>query len=293
LPCLPTAKATAWAYTATNNVYLSRMSVVSASPSPSLAPFVKQYWGVDHSLRPGGAYDYRLIPTGLTELTFYLGYRPEVSDINMTFNSNSLVSGHLDRYYDLRIKDSLRMFSVSFKPQAVPFFLKAPARLFFNANVPLADIIGTEASCLEDRLYHCKSFTEQVRHMETFLCACLEKHYRREPQHKFAQATAYILRSHGNASVNSLASMACQSLKQYERCFADQIGCSPKQFLRIVRFQYSLQYRKLHPRCAPASLAAECGYYDQSHMNRDFRDFTGMSPGRYFSRCNEGSDLFS
>ncbi len=268
------------------------MAVNIAGPGALLAPFVKQYWSVDHCLYPGKRYDHRIIPSGLPELTFYLGYRPEVRDSSKNFSGYAVISGQLDHHYDLGISNSLRMFSVSLRPQAIPLFLKTPASLYFNRNVSLTDIIGTESHRIEDLLYHSLSFEEQIIHMENFLAGFLAKHYAREPHVKFRQAGDHIIRNGGNVSVGTLASMACMSLKHYERCFAQQMGCSPKQFLRIVRFQYSLHQRKAQPDCELASLAAACGYYDQAHMNRDFQAFTGLSPGRFFSLCNEGSDLF-
>ncbi|MEO1087711.1 MAG: helix-turn-helix transcriptional regulator, partial [Acidobacteriota bacterium] len=30
-----------------------------------------------------------------------------------------------------------------------------------------------------------------------------------------------------------------------------------------------------------AEIAVDCGFYDQSHMNRVFREFTGVTPGQY------------
>jgi len=35
------------------------------------------------------------------------------------------------------------------------------------------------------------------------------------------------------------------------------------------------------------AIALDCGYYDQSHLIRDFREFAGMSPEQYRSNANE------
>jgi AraC-like DNA-binding protein len=58
--------------------------------------------------------------------------------------------------------------------------------------------------------------------------------------------------------------------------FAEAVGVSPKHFARIVRVRAVLKGSG-----ALASLAAEAGYYDQSHMTAEFRDVMGVSPGRF------------
>ena len=76
------------------------------------------------------------------------------------------------------------------------------------------------------------------------------------------------------------------------RRFNEQIGVSPKTYARVLRFQravHLLGHRDgaswLDERERGAGhdgswgeLALDCGYFDQAHMNRDFRQFAGVSP---------------
>ena len=63
------------------------------------------------------------------------------------------------------------------------------------------------------------------------------------------------------------------------RLFREQAGVAPKQFARIERFRRLV--RRLPGRASWAALALETGYVDQAHMIREFRAFSGTSPGRY------------
>ena len=66
-------------------------------------------------------------------------------------------------------------------------------------------------------------------------------------------------------------------VRQLERRFARNFGLSPKEWLRVKRFEGSL-VKLVDDRESLASVAADAGYADQSHMTRDYRRATGLTP---------------
>jgi AraC-like DNA-binding protein len=74
--------------------------------------------------------------------------------------------------------------------------------------------------------------------------------------------------------------------------FREHVGLTPKLFCRVRRFRAMLdQITKGRP-VNWAKLAADCGYFDQAHLIRDFRAFAGITPVEY-SRAMPESDLAS
>jgi len=63
--------------------------------------------------------------------------------------------------------------------------------------------------------------------------------------------------------------------------------------MKVVRFQSALHHKSQHPDLSLTNLALDCGYFDQSHMIRDFKQLSGMRPSQYFSDCQPVSDYFS
>lgn len=79
-------------------------------------------------------------------------------------------------------------------------------------------------------------------------------------------AIELITPTKGNVSIDFLASNACLSRKQFERKFLSYIGISPKQFLKIIRFQNAIYFNQTTSFNKLTELAYKVGYYDQSHL---------------------------
>ncbi|WP_370636604.1 helix-turn-helix domain-containing protein [Spirosoma sp. KNUC1025] len=75
-----------------------------------------------------------------------------------------------------------------------------------------------------------------------------------------------------------MASQACLSPRQLERKFYERLGLSPKTFTRQVRFSRSIRQKEQQPEVDWLEVAVSCGYYDLSHMRRDFTEFAGSTP---------------
>jgi AraC-like DNA-binding protein len=76
------------------------------------------------------------------------------------------------------------------------------------------------------------------------------------------------------------------STRQLERRFKARVGMSPKHFARIARFQRVFRAVE-EGGTGWVDAAAECGYYDQAHLIRDFRELAGEAPSHLLA----GDDL--
>lgn len=65
------------------------------------------------------------------------------------------------------------------------------------------------------------------------------------------------------------------SNRQIERGFKSILGLSPLEYQRITRFQEALKHLQSH---SLAQVAALAGYYDQSHMRKDFKKMSPWTP---------------
>src|SRR5690606_24544978 len=91
-------------------------------------------------------------------------------------------------------------------------------------------------------------------------------------------ATRRLAESGGTVRATALAREAGYSRKHLVELFNREVGLSPKALARIHRFRHALRQMQSSPSKPWAEIAALCGYYDQSHLIHDFRQFAGLSP---------------
>ncbi|HEY0587470.1 MAG TPA: helix-turn-helix domain-containing protein [Pseudoduganella sp.] len=101
------------------------------------------------------------------------------------------------------------------------------------------------------------------------------------------RAVAALEASGGALRVDALAASLGVSRQYLANQFRDHVGLSPKLFARICRFRNAraaaLAARPGQQGHDWASLALDNGYFDQSHLIRDFQDFTGTSPDAHLA----------
>jgi AraC-like DNA-binding protein len=269
------------------------MGFQTAFPSQILAPFVKKYWVLENCLPEGEKHMQRIVPSGLPELIFYFCNLPSTIDPQKIIPENTCISGQQKGFYDLEVSGKLSLFSILFQPHGAALFFNIPINELFAQNVPLKFIVNSEASVLESKLSEAETFQEKVSVAEKFLLARLAKNYKHYEFNRINHCLTEINRSKGMVSPERLSALACLSRKQFERNFSASVGTSPRQFLKIVRFQHALHTKFKQKPVTLTQLACDCGYYDQSHMINDFKSLSGFTPGEYFACCEPYSDYFS
>jgi AraC-like DNA-binding protein len=161
-----------------------------------------------------------------------------------------------------------------------------------NRVVGLDDLLGRGADELVDRLWDLSGWEPRFRLLDDLIGRRVEAG--RPSSYELFWAWRRLRASGGKASVGGLARELGWSHRRLIARFKEQIGMPPKTVARVLRFERVSG--RLRQRAAPslAELALECGYYDQAHLNRDFRDFAGTTPSAYIAaRLPEGGGVKS
>lgn len=165
-----------------------------------------------------------------------------------------------------------------------------PLHHLANRTVALEDLLGPALRPLVERLYETRGWAGRFALLDAFLLARL--HHRPPPDPRAAGALQRIARSHGGVDIGTLAREAELSRKQLIGLFREQVGLPPKTVARLHRFDRARRHLERGATMDLAQVAVACGYYDQAHFNRDFRNFAGLSPTAFLrERLEAGAPL--
>jgi AraC-like DNA-binding protein len=173
----------------------------------------------------------------------------------------------------------MRLYGVRFKPSGVYPFLRRPMSELYNQVVPLETVWGCFASELRERLQATPNIEAGFILFEHLLFTRLNE----EPHHQTIvdYSLAQIARYHGALSVRKLSDHIGVSQNHLGTQFKRIVGTSTKEMARLYRFEYVLKSIASSHTIDWTQIAQESGYYDQSHLNKDFVAFTGHSPTDY------------
>lgn len=153
--------------------------------------------------------------------------------------------------------------------------LRLPMHELVDYSCNSEDFWGREIRETTDRLREAADFNEMKNIVENMLLRCLGK---TKPIDPVDEALNVLLKAGGNLPIEYLAKESFLSLKQFERKCKERVGLSPKIFARIIRFSKAYRMREANSSISWTAIAHAAGYFDQMHMIRDFKVFTGVSP---------------
>ncbi|WP_457154743.1 helix-turn-helix domain-containing protein [Mesorhizobium sp. P5_C1] len=164
---------------------------------------------------------------------------------------------------------------VNFTPLGARRFFRQPMSELTDSMVVLDDVLGGEGMALRERLGNAPDWAARFDIAEAFVAARLEN--AAETPLEIAWAYDRIITSGGRTRISVLAEKLGRSRKHLASGFSDAIGIGPKTLSRIVRFNRALGLSRQQT-VDWADIAADCGYADQAHLVREFRDLAGETP---------------
>ncbi len=233
----------------------------------------------------------RFLPDGNTELLIDLRDTPQFIHDNNTLEviqvcKHAWVSGVRTRPITIPSGKDRRMIVVAFKKgRAYPFYPCHMSEL--TDSVVMADLVfGNRIYEVRERLLASKSIAEIFHQLELFLLNMVGDRLNEQPAQRSIE---FVLRSiiHQPSMIRfqNLVDQIGYSQKHFIGMFKSQVGVTPKQYLRITRFQKAIQEMETNASSFDWSrLALQSGFYDQAHFINDFRDFSGFTPGEYMKR---------
>ena len=265
-------------------------------PNPILGKFVQCYWALSES-RNQASHEHGVIPGGYVDIVFNLGDQVCSGDSGGIFfdAARTSIAGPFDRFLRLRASGPLDSLGVRFHLGKTPFHTSLPLAKMRNQSVRLDAILSAqdlkaELRKLELRLLQVSDTVGRIASIEAFLIRLVDGCS--EPDAIVIKALRMIEEQRGQISVEAIALAVSISERQLERKFARQVGLSPKALCRVVRFRHAKNLLEKVSAHSAGDLVYDCGYYDQTHLIREFRVFTGQTPAHFHNAHPVGFFLY-
>lgn len=241
-------------------------------PTPPLANFVEYVWASQGA--PAHAKE-RIVPTGTLELAVSVvdhGARIDDSVGREWGFSGAVVSGAYRRPFTFDTREDSSVVGVHFKPGRAGMILGLPPGELTDRHVDLEALWGRRARELRERLCAATTTDQRFAILEAELASRLDRR-------RVHPAVAYALDAlaRPEARVGDIAKGAGLSQRRLIELFTAAVGITPKRFGRIRRFHRATALAR-SAAIDWTRVAHDCGYYDQAHLIRDFRELAEVTP---------------
>lgn len=257
-------------------------------PAYPLDQFIESFFYYT-GLTPEHSYE-RFLPDGNVHLLFDLTEEPKPIYHNETLQEIQICrrvwfSGFRTEPITIPSGRESEILVVNFrKGKAFPF-LNEPLFALTDLVVDAELVLGRDILSLREQLQECPEIDGKLLLLEQALLRSYRSRMQRNPFVDFV-----VSRIEANPSqlrLNEVSRQVGYSQKHIIKMFKDEVGVTPKDFLKVIRFQKAIEEIEHSRTIQWTAVANDCGFYDQSHFIADFKAFSGLTPADYLKQRGE------
>ena len=235
------------------------------NPTPDLMPYVESCWSV-FSKNESGLSFHEIFPDSNVKLVF----RFSLTACRM------VLMGSVSEKATVEIDGASDYFGFRFRPAQAPRLVAISTSELVDSYADIYEVNGESIRSLANRLLATSNHTERQQIMEDAVRGCLIPLV---SDQRCRRASSLLDDHGGQLTIKELAGKVGIHVRSLERLFQAELGLSPKRMMRLIRVRKLMIQIHEGTFNTLADLAHACGYADQSHMIREFKQLTGHLPG--------------
>lgn len=257
---------------------LGSWELVTRASDPRLRGYVSDYQGYVEDGSPAPVRQELPVPLIPLIVNFGSHWNVAASTTGPSVLHDSFVAGLTVGSAYVGATGPATCIQVNLTPLGAHMLFGLPMHELANEVVPLEAALPRDARPLAEALEDKAGWNARFALLDAILLARLAE--ARAPSPDVAWAWSILERTHGRAPIGWICDQLGRSRRHLAARFREQVGLPPKTVARIMRFDRAVSLLGRSDERL-ADIAFECGYFDQAHLNRDFREFAGMSPGAF------------
>lgn len=182
----------------------------------------------------------------------------------------------------LRLRGRLEGVSLALRPGAATAVLGLPAGAIAGQAVAIGEVWPGAADEMLQRMT--QAATDAAR-VDILLGALQRRLSKGTGPDQLAIDAARLVAEAGGIPLREVANAIGIGERRLQQIFQREVGLSPRTWRRLARMHDCLRTLRRHPRPAWSELAAQAGFYDQSHLANEFRALCGLSPSEFIGRA--------
>ncbi|MBO0951118.1 helix-turn-helix domain-containing protein [Fibrella forsythiae] len=251
------------------------------SPPKGLQDSIKCFW---YNSRDVGEQEsnFEVLPDGYAELIFYFGSACSI------FHNGGLqplpspfMVWLLNQPVVFYTRNRLEIIGIRCFPWAVFDLLGLPPG---NDGLRVVDHPIAQLQPILTKLIHAGDIETALDHLDQYF---LDNRSRTASDNTLARAGVAMRKANGTMPVSQVAAAAHATIRTLERKFKQSSGYSVKDVSGLIRFEQVRNHLWLFPDANLAGIAHEFGYTDQSHLSREFKRYSGTSPGAFARKAKK------
>ncbi|GEM_PF-3071774 len=228
-----------------------------------------------------------LLPDGCPRLIITLDDGPRFMMVNSGEDKvqsrlpRSWITGLFHQPLIYRSERNASTVSIQFEAHGLAPLFTLSAEEVTNQIVEAELIDKAGISELREQLILCKSFRERIHQIELFFL-------RRLSQTGYEPGLAASIMESEGFDATTLKSLSTEyrfSQKHIISEFKKSVGITPKKLQIVQKINNAIRLLAEQEDLAPAQVALACGFYDQAHFIKSFKEVTGMTPGSYMKKA--------
>lgn len=251
------------------------MKYCEIPPPGALAMQIECFWLLQSNGSQAAPVPQRILPDGCVEMILNFA-EPFAERGPRGFQRQPLhfVVGQMESPKEIVPTGRMDLIGIRFHPAGARKVLGIPMRELTERLIPL-ELLHRELNATVQAVGNADGVRAKLGILQDGLRRRVA--HGSESDRVVRSASRRLMESDGCVSIRELTTQCGVSRRQLERKFSEWVGLTPKTLGRILRFQRV--FKALESGGANwADVAACCGYYDQSHLIRDFRQFAGGCP---------------
>jgi len=189
----------------------------------------------------------------------------------------SLIGGAQTKTRNIKLIQAGQYFGIRFYPGALRYFFNVNVSEITDSLVDFHFLPNTFFKELHQTIYDSNQFYERANLCEQWLL----RHFKPSSITQFDHALSLIYQSYGNIKITHLANTVAWSSRHLNRMFRFHTGLSTKVFAQTIRLQHVCKNLYLPPNNA-LNTALELGFFDHSHLIRDYKKRLLAKPSMFF-----------